>query len=197
MYWWNTVFGRLKKRILSQGSLNPKIRFLGQKMCYVVHLRTDTHTRKWLLWAPFQGFRSFSFNLSSRIGPKIVDFISRAFFCVVCLPVIGVLSHRKSQLRVWFDIWIVGTFFYVYDDVYNWPVYLTVDVSEASSTPSPQKSAIVKKCDPLDRGLRGRLKRTVSFSENITDVIEISDVLPSGRLNGEFWCMTDVRERES
>ena len=30
--------------------------------------RTDRHT-EWLLWAPFQGFKMFSFNLSSRIGP--------------------------------------------------------------------------------------------------------------------------------
>ena len=32
------------------------------------HRHTHRHT-EWLLWAPFQGFRIFSFNLSSRIGP--------------------------------------------------------------------------------------------------------------------------------
>ena len=30
---------------MSQGSLNPKIRFLGQKMCSVARLQTDTHTK--------------------------------------------------------------------------------------------------------------------------------------------------------
>ena len=53
----------------SQGSLDPKIRFLGQKVWSIARVRTDRHTRKWILRAPFQGFRIFSFNLSSRIGP--------------------------------------------------------------------------------------------------------------------------------
>ena len=53
--------------LMSQGSFNQKIRFLCQKMCSVARLRTDRHTDT--LSAPFQGFRSFSFNLSSRIGP--------------------------------------------------------------------------------------------------------------------------------
>ena len=60
--------------LMSQWSLNPKIRFLGQKVCPVARPQTDghthRHTRKWLLRAPFQGFRMFSFHLSSRIGPK-------------------------------------------------------------------------------------------------------------------------------
>ena len=30
--------------LMSQGSLNPKIRFLGQKMCSVARLRTDRQT---------------------------------------------------------------------------------------------------------------------------------------------------------
>ena len=30
---------------------------------------TDRHTRKWIHRTPFQGFRNFSFNLSSRISP--------------------------------------------------------------------------------------------------------------------------------
>ena len=30
--------------LMSQGSLNPKIRFLGQKMCSVARVRTDRHT---------------------------------------------------------------------------------------------------------------------------------------------------------
>ena len=54
--------------LMSQGSFNPKIRFLGQKVCFVAH--TDSHTQKWIQKTPFQGFRIFSFKLSSRIGPK-------------------------------------------------------------------------------------------------------------------------------
>ena len=50
-----------------------KIRFLGQK---VTDRQTDGHT-EWLLRAPFLGFRIFSFNLSSRIGP----IISRRHVC--------------------------------------------------------------------------------------------------------------------
>ena len=51
-------------------SVKMKIsRFLGQKVCPVACERTDIQTWKWLLWAPFQGFRSFFFNLPSRIGP--------------------------------------------------------------------------------------------------------------------------------
>ena len=37
----------------------------------VARAHTDRHT-EWLLWAHFQGFRIFSFNLLSRISPKSV-----------------------------------------------------------------------------------------------------------------------------
>ena len=30
--------------LMSQGSLDPKIRFLGQKVCSVAHVQTDRHT---------------------------------------------------------------------------------------------------------------------------------------------------------
>ena len=30
--------------LMSQGSLDPKIRFLGQKVCSVAHVQTDTQT---------------------------------------------------------------------------------------------------------------------------------------------------------
>ena len=33
--------------IMSQGSLNPKIRFLGQIVCYVASAHTDTHTDRY------------------------------------------------------------------------------------------------------------------------------------------------------
>ena len=58
---------------MSQWSFYPKIRFLAQKMWPVArvqrHTQTDRQTRKWKQRAPFQGFRSFPFNLSSMIGP--------------------------------------------------------------------------------------------------------------------------------
>ena len=57
--------------LMSQGSLDAKIRVQGQKMCSVARGQTDTHTRKWIQRAPCQGFRMFSFNLSSKIGPII------------------------------------------------------------------------------------------------------------------------------
>ena len=56
--------------LMSQGSFNQKIRFLGQNVFSVARGHTDRHESDYsVLWAPFQGFRSFSFNLSSRIGP--------------------------------------------------------------------------------------------------------------------------------
>ena len=58
-----------KKILMSQGSLDPKIRFLCQKVCSVARVQTDRQTRKWIQRTPFQGFRNFSVNLSSRIGP--------------------------------------------------------------------------------------------------------------------------------
>ena len=58
--------------LMSQGSLNPKIRFLGQKVWPVDRGRMDRQTDRHestIQTTPFQGFRIFSFNLSSRIGP--------------------------------------------------------------------------------------------------------------------------------
>ena len=57
--------------LMFQGSLDPKIRFLGQKVSSVALVQTDRQTRKWILRTPFQGFRNFSFNLLSRSGPII------------------------------------------------------------------------------------------------------------------------------
>ena len=62
---------------MSQGSLDPKIRFIGQKVCSVArvqtHRHTDTQTHRHTdrHESEYRGhpFRSFSFNLSSRIGP--------------------------------------------------------------------------------------------------------------------------------
>ena len=63
--------------LMSQGSLNPKIRFLGQKVCPVARGRTDgqthrptdqTHT-KVTTEGTLSWFQEFSFNLSPSIGP--------------------------------------------------------------------------------------------------------------------------------
>ena len=54
--------------LMSQESFNQKIRFLGQKVCPVARRQTDGHESDYM-WAPFQGLRTFSFNLSSRIDP--------------------------------------------------------------------------------------------------------------------------------
>ena len=55
--------------LMSQGSLNPKIRFLGQKVCPVARGQTDTHESDYCGHCGHPFRRSFSFNLSSRIGP--------------------------------------------------------------------------------------------------------------------------------
>ena len=45
---------------MSQGSLSPKIRFLGQKMCFVAWLRTDTQTdMKVTTEGTLSGFQDF------------------------------------------------------------------------------------------------------------------------------------------
>ena len=55
---------------MSQGSFSPKNRFLGQKVCSVAREQTThRHTLTWIQRTSFQGFRNFSFNISSRIGP--------------------------------------------------------------------------------------------------------------------------------
>ena len=94
---------------MSQGSLNPKIRFLGQKVWPVARGRTDGqtdgHTRKWKQRAPFQGFRSFSFNLSSRIGP-IYLFITRNWLKS---------NNLETFTLVISNIHIRSAFFYIED----------------------------------------------------------------------------------
>ena len=61
--------------LMCQGSLNPKIR------------HTDTTTRKWILRTPFQGFRKFSFNLSSRIVPISLEKINITMFTTYPLSI--------------------------------------------------------------------------------------------------------------
>ena len=80
---------------ISQGSLNPKIRFLGQKMCSVARLRTDGHTHtKVTTVGTLSGFQDF-FNLSSRIGPIEL----KVFICVsrIVTLVIQIISDINLQ----------------------------------------------------------------------------------------------------
>ena len=72
--------------------------------------QTDRHTRKWLQRAPFQGFRIFSFNLSSRIGPKKrfktrFDLqISRVQMLTMCVWVwvpVGIGSNMRVECWYW------------------------------------------------------------------------------------------------
>ena len=87
--------------LMSQGSFNLKIRFLGQKVCHVArpqthtqtHIHTYRHTRKWILRAPFQGFKIFPFNLSSRIGPIL---ITASTFLVQNLQWITLVMYTKK-----------------------------------------------------------------------------------------------------
>ena len=44
---------------MSQGSLNPNIRFLGQKMCAVARSRADRHTHRVTTEGTLSGFQDF------------------------------------------------------------------------------------------------------------------------------------------
>ena len=58
--------------LMSQGSFNPKIRFLVEKVCPVACLQTDGQTDRVTTVGTLSGFQDFSFNLSSRIGPTFL-----------------------------------------------------------------------------------------------------------------------------
>ena len=74
--------------LMSQGTFNPKIRFLGQKMCPVAKYgHTDTHiqTDRITTVSTFRGFRIVFFNLSSRIGTMKFVFQSLTFLTTIFL----------------------------------------------------------------------------------------------------------------
>ena len=87
---------------MSQGSLNPKIRFLRLKVCPVARSQTDT---EWLLMrAVFQSFRIFSFSLSSRIGPISPAHKNHHDVCITkYLLLIGWWERPVSR-----DVWLTG-----------------------------------------------------------------------------------------
>ena len=67
----NENFEKQKKMrffLMSQGSLDPKIRFIGQKVCSVARVQTHTKVNTEDTLSGFQEF-FLHFNLSSRIGP--------------------------------------------------------------------------------------------------------------------------------
>ena len=58
---------------MSQGSLNPKIRILGQKVCSVVHGRTDTQTHtKVTTVGTLSGFQEFFIQPIIKDRPNII-----------------------------------------------------------------------------------------------------------------------------
>ena len=56
--------------LIAQGSFNPKIRFLGQKVCPAARERTNRQTRNSLLWGPFQGLRIFFLQSITKDRPN-------------------------------------------------------------------------------------------------------------------------------
>ena len=116
---------------MSQGWLYLEITFLAQKLWSVARVQrhrhtdtqTDRHTRKWILRAPFQGFMSFSFNLSSRIGPINISNVLKMLIIMVKVKLslnnelgVEIISHHqyqseretgrkkgRSRLRLWFQ----------------------------------------------------------------------------------------------
>ena len=54
---------------MSQGSFNPKIRFLGQKVCSVARLHTHTHTKVTTV-GTLSGFQEFFLQPIIKDRPK-------------------------------------------------------------------------------------------------------------------------------
>ena len=54
---------------MPKGSFNPKIRFLGEKVCSVARIQTDIQTDNMNTEDTLSWFLDFPFNLSSRISP--------------------------------------------------------------------------------------------------------------------------------
>ena len=69
---------------MSQGSLNPKIRFLGLKVSPVAHLRTDTQTHmKVTTEGTLSGFQEFFLQPVIKDRPNMwsyLTYVFRSFF---------------------------------------------------------------------------------------------------------------------
>ena len=83
--------------LMSHGSSKLQVSWSKGVLCSLV---TDgqTHKRKWIQRTPIQGFRNFSFNLSSRIGPICIFRRNRKiFFLIIIIDDWVKLPH----LKVW------------------------------------------------------------------------------------------------
>ena len=58
---------------MSQGSLNPKNRFLGQKVCPVARSHTDTHTDRVTTESTVSGFQDFFLEPIVEDLPNITE----------------------------------------------------------------------------------------------------------------------------
>ena len=84
--------------LMSQGSLNPKIRFLCQKICSVARVRTDTHTHtKVTTVVTLSGFQEFVLQpiKDRRKNPKIA----------ALLPLPLVLRYRRMSVYKGTQLW--------------------------------------------------------------------------------------------
>ena len=88
--------------VMSQGSLNPKIRFLGQKMCSVARLHTDTHTHtKVTTVGTLSEFQEFFLQPIITDRPNIVRRYDIAIHqsIWVTLQKISILVYTECQCR--------------------------------------------------------------------------------------------------
>ena len=75
---------------MSQGSLNPKIRFLGQKVCSVAREHTDRHTdTKVTTEGTLSGFQEFFLQpiIKDRPNLNVIVYIFSKIKCMNCIRV--------------------------------------------------------------------------------------------------------------
>ena len=96
----NVNFEKEKKCVflMSQGSLNPKIRFLGQKVCPVSCLQTDRqadrHTHRVTTEGTFKDFRIFFLLLITKDWLNI--YVIKNKFCILCIYL-----HARCPKHCW------------------------------------------------------------------------------------------------
>ena len=83
--------------LMSQGSFNPKIRFLGQKLCPVARMQTDgqTHTKVTNV-GTLSGFQEFFLQPIIQDRPNIASkYFPREN--KVCVNIIKHIIHRQTN----------------------------------------------------------------------------------------------------